>query len=157
MHQQELHVIYAQCRQLQLLIQLFNQGFSCYIFTLKVAAISLSIFMFSFGIHLIHSHTESWTYLLAGAEMAVTFPALLDKGFAIPRQTAQLKRLVSAVRVKKYNASRASKGLISRLFRSLPNLGVKVGSFHQLERMSTLNFVMFVSVNVVRTLIALKK
>ena len=156
MHPHELRLIYAQCRQLQLFIQLFNYGFSYYIFALKVAAISLCIFMFSFGIHLIHSHTESWTYLLAGAEVAVTFPALFDKGFAIPRQTAQLKRLALAVGVGKCNGS-DSKGLVSRLFRSLPNLGVKVGSFHQLERMSTLNFVMFVSVNVVRTLIALKK
>ena len=149
--------MYAQCRQLQILIQLFNEGFASHIFAMKIGAISTCIILFSFGIHLVHEHTKAWMYLITAFDLGATFPALFDKGYAIPRQIDRLKRVVLSMKVKRNCSGRYHRGCIAKLFKSIPNLGIKVGSFHQLERMSTLKFLGFVTVNVVRVLIFLKK
>ena len=96
-------------------------------------------------------------YLITAFDLGGTFPALFDKGFAIPREIGRLKRVVLSMKASRNCRGRFLHGYIAKLFKSIPNQGIKVGSFHQLERMSTLNFLGFVAVNVVRVLMFLKK
>ena len=151
---------YKDCRQLQLLIQLFNNTFANYIFAIKNANIGVCIVNFSLGIHLFHTAPIASHILLAmGSQLAGDLQVVFQHGFIIPQSMAKLKKTVVGVCNKEWGSARWT--LLRRMyyikaFRSIRNEAVKVGSFHKLERMSTPRSYSFILSNVVRMLIAFR-
>ena len=112
--------------------------------------------MTSFGILDFHSNAVfAFMNLFTGICSAFFYSIVYHKAFAIPMITRKLK-LKMAHLAKTKIADEVDRRAMCAQIRSIPPVGIKVGSFHTFERMSTPNFLGFGLKNIVRILIAFR-
>ena len=147
---------FDQLRQLQFSIQLFNQMNASTIWLLKHACIFASILCaFSF----IRFYDEGLLLrgfcFTTGLDGVFIYIFVYDKAFSIQSRLAQTKKEMIGVCSQKIKTQVERKELIKRII-SIPSCGIRVGSFHYFERMSSPNFVLFVVFNLGRMLISFR-
>ena len=144
-------------RRIQLLISLYNGGFAYIHFAWKVLGLSCAIINISIGIALDHGDNFqlAMSYIFFGMETILFYCVLFHKAFSVPMVVKKLKKeMVSFV---KHNVTdEDEKKILCRVIRSIPLVGIRVGEFHNFERMSTPNFMAFVVKNVTRVLIGIR-
>ena len=79
---------------------------------------------------------------------------MYEKAFAIPEGLGRVKRGLR-MRVRQCRTSGATK-MVTMQLKSIPAVGIKVGNFHTLQRVSTPIFVDYVVCNIVNLLGTLK-
>ena len=148
--------IYFQLRQLQFSIQLFNQMNAYTIWLLKVLCVLGFIL---FGFTFIRFYNEGLLlrgYCLTTAlDCVLVYVFFYDKAFSIQSRLAKTKKEMIRVCCQKIKTQVLGIELTKRII-SIPNCGIRVGSFHYFERMSSPNFVLFVVFNLGRMLITFR-
>ena len=138
---------YKLFRQYQLWIALFNIANSQGIFLTKLCAISSGNL---WG----YSALISWDHFAHGIFSSIIFAdtlglysVLYEKAFAIPDEFKTAKKaMLIGIRASRLGLIR--RAYAKRCVWSIPNAGIRVGSFHTFERLSTPIFVDFVVRNV---------
>ena len=145
-------------RTLQLELALFNQVIASVIFVLKTAGLGIVITCGFGSIQLVH--TEDWIVgifnFFVALDSAVDFNLMYNRGYAIPRYFSNLKRSL-VFRVRRMDVRRGQLGIMEKQLRSIRPMAVKVGSFHTLQRVSTLLFVDFAVKNIARFVMTFNK
>ena len=147
---------FLQLRQLQFSVQLFNQMNACTIWILKLLCV-LGFVLCAFTF--IRFYDEG--LLLRGFCLTTALDAVFvyifiyDKAFSIQSRLAKTK--MEMIRVCSQNIKTQVEGMeLKKRIISIPNCGIRVGSFHYFERMSSPNFVLFVVFNLGRMLITFR-
>ena len=146
---------YRRCRRGQLSVIWFNEVFSGAVFGLKVMTMSIAITGLGFAIKLsLQRPLLSSINCFYGLKAFIIFVTLYGDGFRIPEymneMNSQLRR--SSMRLGNPTVKKHFRLLIA----SIPQVGVKVGNFRNLERESTSIFIDFVATQVASFLIGLK-
>ena len=163
-----LRQILDQLRQLVGLSELFNRCFPFCIFAWKICSLSISIMCYFFVIR----HFQNFPFLcILGSYIAIaltlTYTIMYENAFSIPGKMDELKNefLLTAQKtstsksasnpVTSGNGNKTSsfKAEMKREIKRIRGVGIKVGSFHQMERESTPNFVDYVVNQVVNLLV----
>ena len=141
---------------MQLLIVLYNDGFSYFHFALKILTLSCAIMEISVGITLFHDKFQlASTYMIFGLDTSIFYCIIFHKAFSIPLMMKKLKMEMQSV-IKLKVKDDKEKRILCRVIRSVPTIRIKVGDFHTFERMSTPNFLGFAVKNISRMLIGLR-
>ncbi|CAG7725647.1 unnamed protein product [Allacma fusca] len=129
------------CRRLQLNTLIFNQCYADINWVLKLGAIFVSIGGFYFFISFFHIHPyQATANLSVVVPVFVGFSVLYGKAFRLPDRFEALKDKIAVISARLiWGSFEAKKQIVS-----VPNLSIRVGEFHVLERNSTLNFIDFV-------------
>ena len=146
---------FDQLRQLQFSIQLFNQMNASTIWLLKHACIFASILCaFSF-IRYNDGIVLRGFCLTTALDAVFIYIFIYDRAFSIQSRLAKTK--MEMIRVCSQNIKTQVEGMeLKKRIISIPNCGIRVGSFHYFERMSSPNFVLFVIFNLGRMLITFR-
>ena len=89
-----------------------------------------------------------------GLDAVFSYAFMFEKGFGIPRGVHQVKRKLK-MRMLTCRDKRVVQ-MVTMQVRSIPaSVGIKVGDFHMLERVSTPVFVHYVITNIVNLLVTL--
>lgn len=140
------------CRQMQLNINLFNDMNSYIIFAVKIYWLTAAIDNYFFGIKFFSSKPVLGVAIMFLAIFhTCLFSIMYDTAFSVPRTMQEYKDAILVVTMKLQN--RRQKAEIKRIAESIPQVGVKVGTFHTLERVSTPNFVGYIAEKVSALLI----
>ena len=132
-----------------------TSGFNCsqryFIFMFRMLVLGCVIFCGFAAVQFFHDdYILGICNVIVMVEAAFVYPFCYDKGFAIPRSTARLKRLL-LLRLKQSSViTEAQKCHKLRQLRSSRGMAIQVGNFHQLQRVSTPIFLDFSVKNVVR-------
>ena len=128
-------------------------------FAIKITAIGLVILCGFGGIQFLHINP-----LLAisnacfALDAGLAYNILYDRGFAIPRQFGALKKLiVLKMRLKLAQERVDCRNRMLEVVKGVKAvrvMGVRVGAFHYLQRLSTPNFFDFCTKNLVRLFVA---
>ena len=155
-----LRQILKEMKELALFIEIFNHCFPPCIFALKLMCLGGAILFYFFTIR--HFQDFPFLALFTGyiaVLLTLVYGILYQKAFSIPEKMELLKNgfLNSAQKsTSTTTLDDKSPRILSEMnreIRGIRNVGVKVGSFHTLERESTPNFVDFVLRNVVSLLV----
>ncbi|CAG7784866.1 unnamed protein product [Allacma fusca] len=142
-----------ECRRLQLMVQLFNDLFSSSIFYFKCCFINVATLMFYSAIVLRNmSPIKSVIYFSFAVNAIIAFVITFSKAFQVPGDFVEMKRNILFLS-RKLSAAE-EKRIITRLLKSIPDVGVKIGRFQTFERTSTPTFFDFIVNNVVSLLVA---
>ncbi|CAG7723525.1 unnamed protein product [Allacma fusca] len=143
------------CRELQLLILLFNHCNSSLIFGYKLFCLNISIVSIYLALRLFPVHPLiSSCCLYIGVYTMVGFVIIYDKAFVIPQKVEDVKaEMIVALK------SNCDMGLLDRIrlekqLRSIRDVGVKCGNFSTLERYSSLVFLHFVITSIASLLVS---
>ena len=143
---------YFDLRKLQLEITFFNYSHATVVFLWKALNFIVPSFAIYFAITWIEVHPiMAGSNLFIGIYAVLMFIITYDHAFSIPLGIENLKSHVDFA--LKMSRSKASQNFYSKRFKSVPNLGIKVGGFHTLERTTTPMFVLFISNTVFSLLI----
>ena len=141
--------------ELHLLVTLHGLGNRQSIFGQKLVSMSLAIMGLFFFIRLVHIvPLVSLTFLLLSVDGLIYYSVMWDDACEMPRLTAELTAQLK-VRIHNY-CSGNGKEYLRRRLASVPSLSVKVGSFREIERNSTLLFFDFVFTTLASLLITFK-
>ena len=145
---------YRSLRQLELYVILFSMVHRYFIFTWKLHCISISIIILGCAaiVHFQDHVIFGVMYYVVFVHAVAIYALVYQKAFAVPysfRDTLQnvLERLRQERRRGPWRSA------TEKQLRSIPLVGIKVGSFHTLERTSTPVFVDFVVRNIVGMLV----
>ena len=144
---------YKSLRCLQLYIQLLNLVNRHLIFTCKVVCLGISITSGYAAIaHFEDHHVYGIMYVVVCLNCIMVYTLLYDKAFRTPNLLTNVK---AAFRLNvNRNTNRFQRKIMERQVLSIPALGVKVGTFHVMERTSTPVFLDYVLNNIVSMLLA---
>ncbi|CAG7717218.1 unnamed protein product [Allacma fusca] len=153
--QQSLKEPVAQLRHLQLLVQCFNQG-NCYmIFASKLICLSAPVICGFVAIRFFHADPITGMLCIVLIFNAITCYALIyEKAFLIPANMVALKELIKVSLNARRNKSFSEE--ITKTLKSIPPIGVRVGSFNTMERSSTLIYISFVTEKLASVLVVTK-
>ena len=148
---------FRQLLKLQFSIQLFNQMNASTIWILKQTCISAFIL---FGFAFIRFSNEGFLLrgfcLTTALDSVFIYIFIYDKAFSIQSQLAKTKKEMIRACSQKIETQVEGMELAKRII-SIRNSGIRVGSFHYFERMSSPNFVLFVVFNVGRMLMTFRR
>ena len=162
-----LRQILKEMKQLEVFIELFNRCFPPCICAWKLICLS-SIFLYFFSIR----HGQDFPFLAVftgyiAVVMTMIYGILYEKAFSIPEKMERLKsEFLSAVdkTTSKHSQCDLTPKLLENLraemereIEAIRDVGIKVASFHTLERESTPLFVDFVVNQVVSLLVTFPK
>jgi len=129
--------------------------FSYVIFTYKLFLITSGTSYLFFGIHLSTTiPVVSFVCLFLGIYVSVIFVVLFDKAFHLPEKTNDLK--LALILATQRLSHRETRICIKLKVKSVPKIGIKVGDFATLERISTPSFIDFITQQVVGLLITFR-
>ncbi|CAG7817647.1 unnamed protein product [Allacma fusca] len=132
------------CRTMQLNINLFNDLNAHIIFAVKIYWLAVAIENYYFGIKFFSKKPMHAAGLLwLGIFHTFLFSTMYDKAFSVPQKMRHFKQEIQVVAMKL--SDKAKRDEVRRFIRSIPLVGVKVGSFHKLERESTPNYVDYIA------------
>ena len=143
-----------------LYIHLFNNVYAYIIFTWKLIALVFAIVTAFFAIryNIEYPLTAIFASYIHVALMFI-YSLIYEKAFTIPenwrRVKSQLRVSANLSTIKKYPVQ-GKAGRFQKEIQRIPEIGVKVGHFHVLERVSTPNFIMFVISSVASLLISFR-
>ena len=83
--------------------------------------------------------------------MPLTYSLLYEKAFGIPIEVELTKSQIM-IQLTKNSKSRVRKKMMKLRLRSIPDIGIRIGRFHNFERESTLRFIDVVIRNIARLL-----
>ena len=143
---------YRKMRELHLWVQLFNHLNSYGIFLFKIYCILLGIVWGYFVV----SHMEHFPYFLAFfaifADVTLLYSVLYEKAFQVPGELQLVrKKMLLGINCPGRNLKVRRYG--QRCLRTIPSLGIRVGSFHSFEKTSTPIFIDFVIRNIAGLLV----
>ena len=149
----EIEDVYMRLRGLQLYITLLNTVNLNLIFTWKLLSLGMSITSGYAAIAHFRDHPVFGVmYYVIFLEAALVYMLIYEKAFMVPVlfQTARslLKLRGNGLR------NRTERKLHQKRAMSIQPVGIKVGEFHTLERMSTPMFLHYILHNVVSMLVA---
>ena len=146
---------YRALRSTQLYATLLNVLHADLIFTWKLLCLFLSIVsgfaaLAYFSVHPVFGVQ----YYAVFFDTSFIYMVIYGKAFEVPQRISKTRNAIrlAANRLK----NRAEWKMIERQVRSIPEVGVKVGEFHVLEKTSTPVFLDFVVNNVVNLLVTFK-
>ena len=144
---------YRTLRHLQLYIQLLNVVNQHLIFTCKLICIGVCITSGYAAIAHFMSHpVYGIMYVVLFLNCAPLYVLVYDKAFRTP---SLLKHVKGTLRLKLYRERNSfQRKIMDRRVMSIPMLGVKVGTFHVMERTSTPVFLHYVLSSIVSMLLA---
>ena len=129
----------------------------CYvIFSLKIISITLCILNGYAGIAHFHENPVFGVmhYVLA-FDLLLLYSIIYDRAFMIPFRIGEAVKSMSVGMLPKMSRGQgAGRELLERQLRSIPRAGIRVGSFHTLERISTPVFIDYIIKNIVNMLVA---
>ena len=143
-----------EIRTLMTSVHIFNAVFSQVIFAFKLFSLSFVIFGSFFGIHEVTGKNFILRLLMGdmGINMTLFFSITYNKAFGVSWNftgvKAQFRVLIRRTNFRKEEMKREILGI--------PSLGIRVGSFHTLERQSTPIFIDFCVRQVVSLLITFR-
>ena len=144
---------YDSLRHLQLYMTVLNIVNRNIIFANKVLRVGLCIVSGYAGIAHFKDHPVfGMTYYIIFLDCALVYCIIYAKAFRIPLLVQKTSMSVGVLGSRLSN--RAERSLVRKWLKSIPPLGIQVGSFHTLERTSTPVFLHHVLVNVVNMLVA---
>ncbi|CAG7785275.1 unnamed protein product [Allacma fusca] len=141
-------------REMQLLIQLFNQSNCFIIFTYKIMGIVASIIGGFFAIRYTYSDPLLGVVCMVIALDSVSFfPLTYERAFLIPDHMRRLKDQLRIVTQK--HTSQALRALeVAKIIHSVPKVGVKIGNFHTMKRETTPVFIHYIVYQLASLLVA---
>ena len=146
----DIHRVLSETRQILVFVHLFNISFANLIFTNKVFSINIAIFGSFFAIHEITGDVILRILLgVASSFIIIFYTIIYDKGFQVSQNFTQIKNRFQPL-IRKSNFRKAE---MKRAIIGIRSLGIQVGSFHTLERQSTLIFLDFILKQIVGLLI----
>ncbi|CAG7717144.1 unnamed protein product [Allacma fusca] len=92
--------------------------------------------------------------LYMGTYTVVLFSVIYDHAFSIPDKMVLIKR--ELLENSNLLGSRFGDNILYRKFKSIPSCGIQVGSFHTFERISTPNFLSYVTQQVCNLLVTFR-
>ena len=145
-------------KKLHIKTRAFNCSQRYFIFLFRVFVLGCVIFCGFAAIQFFHKDYVLGIFnTLVMTQGAFLYPFCYDKGFSIPRSTARLQSLL-VLRLKQSQViTEMQKSHKLRQLRSLPKMAVRVGNFHQLQRVSTPTFLDFSIKNLVRVVMFYRK
>ena len=151
LHPSVLDDAYESARELQHYLQLFNTVYKTSNFVHKLFYMSAAVICVSFGIF-VESTSLRIMYFSLGIGMSSFFVLIYDQAFTIPEDVAGLKRemLLGNILVPNPKTREENK----RKIKSIPCIGIKIGSFRVMERDSTPEFIDFSIGKIVDLLLA---
>ncbi|CAG7667506.1 unnamed protein product [Allacma fusca] len=139
-------------RLLQIIIQFFNQANSYVIFTCKLNCLAAPVIAGYMAVRYFSNNPMTGIFcIVLAVDSLACFGLIYEKAFMIPANMVRLKEQVSVAIFDRRDIG-SSISLIKTL-RSIPRLGIRVGSFHTMERLSTLLFIEFVTSKLANTLV----
>ena len=144
---------YRSLRHLQLYIQLLNLVNQNLIFTCKLICIGVSITSGYGAIaHFMDHPVYGVMYVVLFLNCTLLYVLVYDKAFRTPSLLKQVKGTFRLQLNRERNSFQRK--IMDRRVMSIPMLGVKVGSFHVMERTSTPVFLHYVLSSIVSMLLA---
>ena len=147
--------ILGQVRTIQLLVTLFNTGHRNVLYCTKLACISIAT-VNGYGAIGHGGKNPIFGFLNFSVTVNAIFlyTFVYEKGFAIPEALKSIKKMLG-VRTQGVQNKR-DRAILRRRIESIPFVGLRVGNFHMLERMSTPIFIHYVLTSIVHLLVTLK-
>ena len=146
--------VYGNAKKVHLCMTIYNLSTAGIIFSHKLLCLQGSVVGLYFLIRLMFVQPVISVFFFVVAFNSITFYTVLwDNASLIPVMIGLLKAEIAVVTSAR-TAGRVYFRLVSR---SIPNVGVKVGGFRNIERDSTMIFADFVVDNVVSLLISMKR
>ena len=146
--------IVHEIRCIQLLVNMFNVGHKNVIYCIKLFCIVLAVV--NGYVAIAHGGENKIFGLLTFCMLCDTmilYPLVYQKAFAIPVGVDRLKGdLRMKMRMCAGNAGMGARAVEMQV-RSIPSVGLRVGDFHVLERLSTPIFIDYVIRNIVNLLV----
>ena len=144
---------YQTMRCLQLYITALNVVNRNLIFTAKLVCLGISITCGYAAIaHFSRYPVFGVMYYVICFEPLFAYTALYQKAFMVPYLMAKAR---TALRLRVQSIpSEAVRTILVKQLRSIPQVGIKVGGFHLMERTSTPAFLHYVLANIVNMLVA---
>ena len=140
-------------RRLQLYISIVNIANQDLIFTWKLLDVGLCIICGYAAV----AHFEEYPlfgtlYYVMLVDCVLIYTLIYGKAFTVPALMQEAKNAILMAAEGK--CSKGQRKLVVRRVISIPSLGIKVGEFHMLERISTPVFLHYIVTNVVSMLVA---
>ncbi|CAG7732802.1 unnamed protein product, partial [Allacma fusca] len=147
--------VYKNLRNIQLLLQEFNNASEYMIFAGKMILLYESIFLGFAGIHLLSEHMLlGIMFSILTIVPTVTYLSLFGRAFRIPCKMQELK---GAMKESAGQYLRGfEKGLMMKSIGSIRCVGIRSGQFNYIERASALLFIDFVTQTIVQLLLTAK-
>ena len=153
----ELHWAVGQVRTVQLLVTLFNAGhrnvIQCFkLLCIGVATVNGYASIAHSGENLIYGFMSS----CVTCNTIFLYAFVYEKAFAIPTGLQNLKGKLKMSLVRRYGRNLSITKAMEMQINSIPAIGLRVGDFHLMERVSTPVFMDYVVRNVVNLLVLLR-
>ena len=141
-------------RQLEIYVLLLNKVHEHVVFTSKMTCIVIGTVTGYAAIACFQQHNAMFgiMYLLMFCDCGSAYAVVYGKAFAVPRCFREVIQAIKE-RIGVDQPRGARREAMERQIMSVPLMGIKVGSFHTLERTSTPVFIDFVMKNVVSMLV----
>ena len=151
-----------ELKKLQLEMSLFNQIFATSIFAIKIGAIGFVILCGFGATQYFHENPFlAISHAFFALDAVLIYNILYDRGFAIPRHFAALKKsILLKLKLKATHQGTIqtqSQLSIAKGVKSVRVMAVRVGEFHYLQRLSTPTFLDFCIKNIMRLIMTLRK
>ena len=144
---------YKTIRELQVWTSIFNELNSSGLYLFKLYCIIIGTVT---GFSAVRNEMGTMFTLVFIAifwDIVIFYSVLYEKGFAVPETCKQAKRALKQQVTGSSSLTIQSKKYAIRCIDSVPNYGIKVGSFHTLERESTPIFIDYVTRNIAGLLV----
>ena len=151
-------------RHIQLLIQIFNDSQSTITYLVKLYCLCSGIIFVVLGVHYFHlNQILGIFYMILSIYVAVTYIMIYDRGFCIPQRISRLKFHVTVMSFSVFQTKifttaeqfRESKE-IAAIIQSFPPVGIHVGAFTMLQRVSTPEYLQFVTEKAMTILVSIR-
>ena len=147
-----LRMAYKKCRHLQLFLSFYNKINATFLYCVKLVALFIAISHGYFTIKYFDRNAFLGMYnlyLCLNAQMA--YGLMFKTAFGIPNGVKGCRKEV----LERCKGGKNGRGVyVAKALESVPAIGVEVGSFHEVERNSTLIFINFVVTQMVGLLIS---
>ncbi|CAG7717142.1 unnamed protein product [Allacma fusca] len=146
---------YLKLRELYIDVKMFNKVFGQIIFIFRILCLVLSITGIFVAIrHFSDEPILSTVHLFSGTYTLVLFSVIYDHAFCIPDKMALIKR--ELLEISTLLRSRFGDNILYRKIKSIPSCGIQVGSFHTFERISTPNYLSYITQQVCNLLVTFR-
>ncbi|CAG7719582.1 unnamed protein product [Allacma fusca] len=144
--------VYKNLRNIQLLLQEFNNSSEYMIFGEKMLLLYESIFLGSAGIHLLSEHIVlGIMFSILTTVPTLTYLSIFGRAFRIPCKMQELKGAMKESAGQYLKGF--EKGMVMKSVDSIRCVGIRSGQFNYIERVSALLFIDFVTRTIVQLLL----
>ena len=138
---------YKKIRELHLWVQLFNHLNDNGIFLFKLYCIFLATVWGFFAVSHMDHLPYSVIFFAIFMDQVLLYSVLYEKAFQVPAEFHKVRKAV-LFGISKSGMELKYRKYAERCVWSVPSLGIRVGSFHTFERVSTPVFIDFIARNI---------